>query len=107
MNEQRDLKDRVETEVVNYVFSMKVPAKYWDDFYNKADGFFKKYYGDVRWVGLMHLIDKTLEDHRYQLLYDELEAIKAKTQEQKKPEPEQKGVNVVTFGKKRGDYYDR
>ena len=95
-----ELQERIETNVSNYIFSMKVPAKYWDTFYAKADGFFKQYYGDVRWVGLMHLIDEVNNNHRYQLMYDELETIKAKVEAEKQPEPEQKGVKVTTFGAK-------
>jgi hypothetical protein len=99
------LKDRVETDLVYRVFSMKVPMKYWDDFYVKADKFFKDYYGDVRWVGLSNMIDAIEQDIKYHMMFEEIEDLKLRIAELE--ETPKKGVNLnqapKTFGMKKGD----
>lgn len=102
MKEEESLKNRMETSFITRTFSVgHMPVAFWDE----LDEFCKEYYGDVRWVMLKDLKDKAVADYKFELLYDQQQALRQQIAlvEQKAVSNAQKSSLPLTFGTKKGE----
>lgn len=73
-----DLKDKIEGSIITRTFNISgVPESVWRD----IDSFCKEYYGDVRWNMLFDLYRASKVDYKYEMLFNELDALKVKVSE--------------------------
>jgi len=96
MEDTNELKERLENTLITRTFNVSgMPESVWKE----VDSFCKARYGDVRWVMVKDLIALAEIDWKYEMLFEELQALKAKTEA-----GEKQGVNPVqrptvkTFG---------
>lgn len=101
-----EFRQRIERDVIDYVFKISVPAAYYKEFYEVVDTFCKDYYGDVRWVMIKDLVLNAQADWKYKVLYDEIERLKEQVAT-KSDEPVGVDVNqeptVKVFGSEEHD----
>lgn len=92
------LKEKLENTLIRKTFHISgMPEALWKD----VDSFCKEHYADCRWIMMKDLMEQTKRDWKYEVIYDEIQAIKA---ELMKPEPEPEAGTVIarkpkTFGK--------
>lgn len=105
-----ELRDKIEKNVIDYVFKVSVPAAYYKDFFELVDTFCKDYYGDVRWVMLKDLVTNAQADWKYKVLYDDIEALRDEVASMKgldvNQKPTKKAFGSEEYVNVAGDRYE-
>ena len=93
-----DLKERLESTVITKTFNISgMPETTWKE----VNSFCKEFYGDARWVMVADLVRMNKEDFKFQMLFEEIQELKAEIELLKNKEVTPKtGKEVPTFGKK-------
>ena len=91
-----DLQEQIEKKLVTKTFHVSaMPEAFWKE----IDTFCKESYGDVRWLMIKDLFENAKRDYRFELLYDEIQALKAELAEAKKSQEDPRKQNgLPTFG---------
>jgi len=93
-----ELQERLENKLITKTFHVSgMPEALWKE----LDFFCKEAYGDARWLMIKDLYENAQKDYRFELLYDELQALKLEVEELKRAS-EMSGVKkgLPTFGSK-------
>ena len=90
-----DLKERIESNVVNRTFSASGMP---ETVFKEVNAFCKEFYGDSRWVMIADLMRMAKEDIKFTMLYDELAVVKGRVAKLEEQKSEKKPSRVTTFG---------
>ena len=98
VNRMNNLQNKIEGTLVTRTFHVGgMPEKV----FKEIDSFCKEYYGDSRWTMIADLHRAVKDDYKFNMLYDELKALKAEVESLKHVEEQEVPVKrkIPTFGK--------